>query len=64
MESALMSLSAQLKPQPPCSYTDEEMLALVKDRLKKLEDGTAVLVDGDEVFSKIRTRYGFEASMA
>jgi hypothetical protein len=64
MESVLMSFSAQLKPKIPCSYTDEEMYAIVKNRLQNLEDGTAMLVDGDEVFSKIRTHYGFKASMA
>ena len=64
MESVLMSFSAQLKPKMPCSYTDEEMYAIVKNRLQNLEDGTAMLVDGDEVFSKIRTHYGFKASMA
>ena len=64
MESVLKSFSAQLKPKMPCSYSDEEMYAIVKDRLQSLEDGTAVLVNGDEVFSKIRARYGFKASVA
>ena len=64
MESVLMSFSAQMKPKKPCSYSDEEMYAIVKDRLQSLEDGTAVLVDGDEVFSKIKARYGFKASVA
>ena len=48
----------------PCSYTDEEMYALVKERLQSLEDGTAKIVDGEEVFSQISSRYGFKASMA
>ena len=43
---------------------DEEMYDIVKERLQSLEDGTAVLVDGDEVFSKISANYGFKASMA
>ena len=43
---------------------DEEMYAIVKERLQSLEDGTAQLVDGEEVFSQIRKRYGFKASMA
>lgn len=64
MESVLVNFSAQMKSKMPCSYTDAEMYDIVKDRLKNLEDGTAVLVDGDEVFSKIRARYGFKASMA
>ena len=61
MESVLVHFSNQ---QKPCSYSDEEMCAIVKQRLQSLEEGTAVLVDGEEVFSKIRSRYGFEAPMA
>jgi len=56
MESVLMNLSAQLKPKIPCSYSDEEMYSIVSERLEDLENGTAEFVDGDEVFSKIRTR--------
>ena len=59
-----MSVSVQQDPKIPCSYSEDEMYALVKERLESLEDGTAELVDGDEVFSKIRARYGFEASLA
>ena len=64
MESVLTSFSAQLKPEKPCSYSDEEMYSIVKERLQSLENGTAELIDGDEVFSKIRERYGFKASLA
>lgn len=64
MESVLMNYSAQHKPEMPCSYTDEEMYAIVKERLQSLENGTAEFVDGEEVFSQIRERYGFEATMA
>ena len=64
MESVLVNYSAQHKPKQPCSYTDEEMYVIVKERLQSLENGTAELVDGDEVFSQIRKRYGFKASMA
>lgn len=64
MESVLLNFSSQLKSKAPCSYTDEEMYSIVKERLQSLEDGTAVLVDGDEMFSKIREHYGFKTSMA
>ncbi len=64
MESVLMNYSAQHQLKQPCSYTDEEMYTIVKERLQSIEDGTAELVDGEEVFSKIRERYGFKASMA
>ena len=61
MESVLMEFSARHKPTQPCSYTDEEMYAIIKERLQSLENGTAELVDGEEMFSKIRARYGFTA---
>ena len=64
MEYVLLSFSTQLKSKVPCSYTDEEMYAIVKERLQSLEKDTAELVDGDEVFSQIRKRYGFKTSMA
>lgn len=48
---------------PPCSYSDEEMSSIVKSRLQSLECGTAELIDGDEMFSQIRTRYGIKAEV-
>ena len=44
-----------------CAYTDEEMYKIVKERLQNLEDGLAILVDGEEVLSQLRARYGFKA---
>ena len=64
MESVPIEFSAQHNLEQPCSYTDEEMYAIVKERLQSIEDGTAELVDGEDVFSQIRERYGFKASMA
>lgn len=52
------SLVDQVRPEFP---NDEEMYAIVKQRLQSLEDGTAKLVDGDEVFAQIQSRYGFKA---
>ena len=43
------------------TLNEEEMYAIVKQRQRSLEDGTAKLVDGDEVFSQIQSRYGFKA---
>lgn len=60
MKSLLVNFSKSLAT-PPCTYSDEEMLSIVKERLQMLENGTAKLIDGDEVFSQIRTRYGLEA---
>ena len=49
---------------PPCSYTEDEMYAIVKERLKSIEDGTAEFVDNETLLEQIRTRYGFSKQMA
>ena len=46
---------------PPCTYAEDEMYSIVKNRLQKLESETAELIDGDDCLSEIRTRYGIEA---
>ena len=61
LEAALIQFATEKRSVPPCSYTDEEMYAIVKQRLQSLEDGTAKLIDGDEVFAQIQSRYGFKA---
>ena len=60
MQALLVSFSTR-KSALPCSYTDDEMYSIVKDRLQRLENGTAELIDGEEMFSQIRTHYGIEA---
>jgi hypothetical protein len=61
LEAALIQFATEKCSIPLCSYTDDEMYAIVKQRLQSLEDGTAKLVDGDEVFAQIQSRYGFKA---
>ena len=61
LEAALIQFATEKRLAPPCSYTDEEMYSIVKQRLQNLENGTAKLVDGEEVFAQIQSRYGFKA---
>ena len=61
MESVLLKFDDEIREVPPCSYSEEEMKAIVEERLKSLEDGTAKLLDGEEVFAQIRARYGLKA---
>ena len=49
---------------PPHHYTDDEMYAVVKERLQNIDDGTAELIDGEDGISQLRERYGFKAHMA
>ncbi len=61
MEEALMRFGERKKNAVPCSYTEEELYTIVQQRLQSLENGTATLVDGEEVFAQIESRYGFKA---
>lgn len=61
VESVLLKFDDEIREVPPCSYSEEEMKAIVEERLKSLEDGTAKLLDGEEVFAQIRARYGLKA---
>ena len=57
-----ITLNDSLVDRPQSGFlADEEIYALVKQRLQSLEDGTATIVDGDEVFAQIQSRYGFKA---
>ena len=58
---AMLQNYSETQPSIPCSYAEEEVYSIVKNRLQKLESGTAELIDGDECLSEIRTRYGIEA---
>jgi len=51
---------AKHHPTSPIAHTPKEMKAIVEERLRLMESGQATYVDGDEVFTQIRTRYGFE----
>ena len=61
LEAALIQFATEKRSVPPCSYTDEEMYAIVKQRLQNLENGTSNLIDGEDVFAQIQSRYGFKA---
>ncbi len=63
MKKMLTSFCAR-KYAPPYSYNEEEMYHIVETRLNKLESGEAELVDGDIMFSQIRSKYGIEAEVA
>ena len=49
---------------PPSTYTEEEMYAIVKERLQNLESGVTEFVDGETGFESLRVRYGFKGQVA
>ena len=58
---AMLQNYSENQPMIPCSYAEEEAYSIVRNRLQKLENGAAELIDGDDCFSKIRTRYCIKA---
>lgn len=48
------------EPESPISHTEEEMKAIVEERLRKYEAGETAAIPGEQVFAQIRARYGFK----
>ena len=46
-------------PLPPCSYTEEEMMAICDQRMEALLSGKATTIPHEEVMRRIREKYGF-----
>ena len=44
----------------PIAHTEDEMKAIVEERLQQLDVGEATLISGEQVFAQIRARYGFK----
>ena len=42
----------------PIAHTEEEIMAIVYERIRKMEAGEAKFIDGEEGFAQIRERYG------
>ena len=46
-------------PLPPCSYTEEEMMAICDQRLEAILSGQATTIPHEEVMRRISEKYGF-----
>ena len=44
----------------PIAHTEDEMKAIVEERLQQLDAGETTLISGEQVFAQIRARYGFK----
>lgn len=42
----------------PCCYTEEEVRRLLAQRLREVDEGTAVLIDNDDVFAEAELLLG------
>jgi len=43
----------------PIAHTEEEMRAIVEERLRRYDAGETTTIPGEQVFAQIRARYGF-----
>ena len=59
VDDLIEDMTAEQHTDSPIAHTEEEMKAIVEERLQKLDAGEATLFSGEQVFSQIRARYGF-----
>lgn len=59
VDSLVEDMTAEQHTDSPIAHTEEEMKAVVEERLRQLEAGEATLIPGEQVFAQIRARYGF-----
>ena len=58
VDELIEEMAIQSHSLSPNAHTDEEMKAIVTDRIRLMESGEAAFIDGEEGFAQIRTRYG------
>ena len=59
VDELIDELSMMHNPSPN-AHTAEEMRAIIEERIHRLETGEEKLIPNEEVFDKIRKKYGFE----
>ena len=58
VDDLMERMTIESSSQSPISRTEEEMRAIVKDRIRKMELGAASYIDGKVGFAQIREQYG------
>lgn len=59
VDTLVEDMVAEQHPDSPIARTEEEMRAIVEERLQQLDAGEATLIPGEQVYAQIRARYGF-----
>ena len=59
VDSLVEDMTAEQHADSPIAHTEEEMKAIVEERLRRYEAGEATTIPGEQVFAQIRARYGF-----
>lgn len=58
VDDLVEDMTAEQHADSPIAHTEEEMKAIVEERLKLMESGKATYIDGETGFAQIRARYG------
>ena len=59
VDELVEDMTTEQHADSPIAHTEEEMKAIVEERLLQLDAGEETLIPGKQVFSQIRARYGF-----
>ncbi|MBQ7711151.1 MAG: addiction module protein [Bacteroidales bacterium] len=59
VDTLVEDMATEQHPDSPIARSEEEMRAVVEERLQQLDAGEATLIPGEQVFAQIRARYGF-----
>ena len=58
VDDLVEDMTSEVHTDSPIAHTEEEMRAIVEERLRLMESGEASYIDGEEGFAQIRARYG------
>lgn len=59
VDELVADIVAEPHSESPIAHTEEEMKAIVEERLRRLYAGETMTIPGEQVFAQLRTRYGF-----
>jgi hypothetical protein len=59
VDELVADIVAEPHSESPIAHTEEEMKAIVEERLRRLDAGETMTIPGEQVFAQLRTRYGF-----
>lgn len=59
VDELVADITAEPRTDSPIFHTEEEMKSIVEERLRRLDAGETSTIPSEQVFSQLRTRYGF-----
>ncbi len=60
VDELVEDMTTEQHTDSPIAHTEDEMKAIVEERLQQLDAGETTLISGEQVFAQIRARYGFK----